>query len=139
MKILLKNATIIDPKGAFHLQEVDVYINEGKIDSIGTNLDYEADIRVKKDNLHLSVGWFDSSVCLGEPGFEERETLANGLRTAALSGFTAIALEPETQPTIDSQSAVVQLKNYDSEQPTDIHPIAGIYQRSSREVNDRTV
>ena len=47
---------------------------------------------------------------LGEPGFEERETLANGLRTAALSGFTAIALEPETQPTIDSQSAVVQPK-----------------------------
>lgn len=124
MKILLKNATIIDPKGAFHLQEVDVYINEGKIDSIGTNLDYEADIRVKKDNLHLSMGWFDSSVCLGEPGFEERETLVNGLRTAALSGFTAIALEPETQPTIDSQSAVVQLKNYHSEQPTDIHPIA---------------
>ena len=48
MKILLKNATIIDPKGAFHLQEVDVYINEGKIDSIGTNLDYEADITGQK-------------------------------------------------------------------------------------------
>ena len=124
MKILLKNATIIDPKGAFHLQEVDVYIQEGKIDSIGTNLAREADITVKKDNLHLSMGWFDSSVCFGEPGFEERETLSNGLRTAALSGFTAIALEPETQPTIDSQSAVVQLKNYRSEHPTDIHPIA---------------
>ena len=124
MKILLKNATIIDPKGAFHLQEVDVYIQEGKIDSIGTNLAREADITVKKDNLHLSMGWFDSSVCFGEPGFEERETLSNGLRTAALSGFTAIALEPETQPTIDSQSAVVQLKNYRSNHPTDIHPIA---------------
>ena len=124
MKILLKNATIIDPKGAFHLQEVDVYIQEGKIDAIGTNLAHEADITVKKDNLHLSMGWFDSSVCFGEPGFEERETLSNGLRTAALSGFTAIALEPETQPTTDSQSAVVQLKNYRSEHPTDIYPIA---------------
>jgi len=124
MKILLKNATIIDPKGAFHLQEVDVFIQEGKIDSIGTNLTHEADVTVKKDNLHLSTGWFDSSVCFGEPGLEERETLINGLRTAALSGFTAIALEPETQPTIDSQSAVVQLKNYQSEYPTDIHPIA---------------
>ena len=124
MKILLKNATIIDPKGAFHLQEVDVFIQEGKIDSIGTNLTHKADITVKKDNLHLSMGWFDSSVCFGEPGFEERETLSNGLRTAALSGFTAIALEPETQPTIDSQSAVVQLKNYRSNHPTDIHPIA---------------
>ena len=124
MKILLKNATIIDPKGAFHLQEVDVYLQDGKIESIGTNLAHEAYITVKKDNLHLSMGWFDSSVCFGEPGFEERETLVNGLRTAALSGFTAIALEPETQPTIVSQSAVVQLKNYHSEQPTTIHPIA---------------
>lgn len=124
MKILLKNATIIDPKGAFHLKEVDVFIQDGKINSIGTHLTHEADITVKKDNLHLSMGWFDSSVCFGEPGLEERETLANGLRTAALSGFTAIALEPETLPTIDSQSAVVQLKNYHSEHPTDIHPIA---------------
>ena len=112
MKILLKNATIIDPKGAFHLQEVDVFIQEGTIREIGTNLSQKADITVKKDNLHLSMGWFDSSVCFGEPGFEERETLENGVRTAALSGFTAIAIEPETVPTIDSQSAVVQLKNY---------------------------
>jgi dihydroorotase len=124
MKILLKNATIIDPKGAFHLQEVDVYIQDGKIDSIGKNLTHQADITVKKDSLHLSMGWFDSSVCFGEPGYEERETLANGLRTAALSGFTAIALEPETRPTIDSQSAVVQLKNYHSEHPTIIYPVA---------------
>ena len=51
---------------------------------------------VEKENLHASVGWFDSSVCFGEPGFEERETLENGLKTAAISGFTDIALEPET-------------------------------------------
>lgn len=124
MKILLKNATIIDPKGAFHLQEVDVFIQEGTIREIGTNLSQKADITVKKDNLHLSMGWFDSSVCFGEPGFEERETLENGVRTAALSGFTAIAVEPETVPTIDSQSAVVQLKNYRSQQPTALYPIA---------------
>ena len=124
MKILLKNATIIDPKGAFHLQEVDVFIQEGVIKAIGANLNQETDITVKKDNLHLSMGWFDSSVCFGEPGLEERETLDNGLRTAALSGFTSIAVEPETAPTIDSQSAVVQLKNYQSKQPTELHPIA---------------
>ena len=27
-------------------------------------------------NLHISCGWFDSSVSFGDPGFEERETLA---------------------------------------------------------------
>jgi dihydroorotase len=28
-------------------------------------------------------GWFDSSVSLGEPGYEERETIVNGLSVAA--------------------------------------------------------
>ena len=124
MKILLKNATIIDPKGAFHLKQVDVFIQDGKISAIDTDLSVAADITVKKDNLHLSTGWFDSSVCLGEPGYEERETLENGQRAAALSGFTDIAIAPETQPTIDNQSAVLQLKNYNSKLPTKFHPIA---------------
>lgn len=124
MKILLKNATLLDPKGAFHLQKVDVFIAEGKIQSIKESIIEEADLTINKDNLHLSRGWFDSSVCFGEPGYEERETLSNGLQTAALSGFTDIALEPESQPTIDSQAAVVQLKSYPSNYPTMLHPIA---------------
>jgi dihydroorotase len=33
------------------------------------------------DNLHVSQGWFDSSVSLGEPG--RRETIVNGLSVAA--------------------------------------------------------
>ena len=83
MKILLKNVTIIDPKGAFHLQQVDVFIDNGIIAEIGESLTVDADHTIAKENLHLSIGWFDSSVCFGEPGFEERETLENGLQTAA--------------------------------------------------------
>jgi dihydroorotase len=30
---------------------------------------------IKLDNLHVSQGWFDSSVSLGEPGYEERKPL----------------------------------------------------------------
>ena len=124
MKILLKNVTIIDPKGAFHLQQVDVFIDNGIIAEIGGSLTVDADHTIAKENLHLSVGWFDSSVCFGEPGFEERETLENGLQTAAKSGFTAIALAPETYPTVDNQAAVVQLNNHGIKVPTSLHPIA---------------
>ncbi len=124
MTILLKNATIIDPKGAFHFQQFDIFICKGIIEQIGVDLNVEADKVVKKDNLHVSIGWFDSSVCFGEPGFEDRESLANGLKTAALSGFTDIALEPETDPRIDSQAAVFQLKRLKTAAPTAIHPIA---------------
>lgn len=124
MKILLKNATILDNKSAFHFQNLDVFIQDGIIQKIGENIDIEADKVILKDNLHLSKGWFDSSVCFGEPGYEERETLDNGLKTASLSGFTEIAIQPETIPVVDNQAAVIQLKNHPSIYPTQLHPIA---------------
>ena len=82
MKILLKNATILDTKGAFHLHKLDVFIADGVIQQVGKELSVDADQVVIKDNLHLSIGWFDSSVCFGEPGYEERETIKNGLTVA---------------------------------------------------------
>lgn len=128
MKILLKKVTLIDPKGDFHLKEVDIYISNGHIEKIGTALSVTADKVVAKEKLMVSVGWFDSSVCFGEPGYEERETLENGLKTASCSGFTEIGLEPETQPHTATQSAVVHLKNYASNYPTILHPIASFTQ-----------
>ena len=38
MKILLKNVTIIDPRGAFHLQKVDIFVLNGHIAKIGEKL-----------------------------------------------------------------------------------------------------
>ena len=85
-----------------------------------------------RKRTHASVGWFDSSVCFGEPGFEERETLENGLKTAAISGFTDVALEPETFPTTASKAAVAHLKNFDSKGPTRVHPIAAFTKEQER-------
>ena len=124
MNYLLKNVTIFDSKGAHHLQVVDVFIANGIIEKIGRDLNQDADKTINTSGLHLSIGWFDSSVCFGEPGYEERETLFNGLKTASHSGFTDILLEPEAHPKIDTQSAVVQLKNYQTDYPTAIHPLA---------------
>ena len=59
MKILLKNATIIDPKGAFHLQQVDLYICNGIIEEIGPNLSIEADRSLKKI-IYMSL-WVGST------------------------------------------------------------------------------
>lgn len=131
MKILLKKVTIINPKGDFHLKEVDVFISKGRIEKIGASLTFEADKIISKEKLLLSVGWFDSSVCFGEPGYEERETLENGLRTASLSGFTDIGLEPVTQPYTATQSAVVQLKSFTAKYPTALHPIASFTQQQA--------
>ena len=99
MSLIIREAKIIDPQSPFHNQIVDLEIENGTIKKIGSNLSNTTDVKeLKLDNLHLSQGWFDSSVSLGEPGFEDRETIANGLNVAAKSGFTAIALQPNSLP-----------------------------------------
>ncbi|RTY95249.1 dihydroorotase family protein [Flavobacterium sp. GT3R68] len=127
MSLIIREAKIIDSASLFHNQIVDLHIAEGKIAKIGTHLpNFENIKEIRLDNLHLSEGWFDSSVSLGEPGFEERETIANGLEIAAKSGFTAIALQPNSHPIIDNQSQVHFVKNKANNAATELFPIGAL-------------
>ncbi|WP_127141976.1 dihydroorotase [Flagellimonas marinaquae] len=125
MNILLKSAKIICPENKeLHLKKRDILIKKGIIEKIGVSVEAPSQVKtVEKDNLHVSLGWFDSSVCFGEPGFEERETIANGLLTAGKSGFTDIVLNPNTYPVPDTSSDVVFLKERGLGKPTKIHPL----------------
>ncbi len=124
MKILLKNATVLESNSPFHSKTVDIFIEDGKIKDISDVINISSELIISKNNLHVSSGWFDSSVCFGEPGFEDRETIKNGLKTASHSGFTDICLQPETLPKIDNSSVLSFLKGHDEEYPCKIHPIA---------------
>lgn len=131
MKIIIRSAKIIDSESPFHNQTVDLLIADGIIEKIGPSiLDIEDTTEVKFDNLHLSQGWFDSSVSLGEPGYEDRETIANGLNVAAKSGFTAIALQPNSFPIIDNQSQVNFVKNKANGFATELFPIGALTKAS---------
>ncbi|RXR32550.1 dihydroorotase [Flavobacterium piscinae] len=127
MKIIIRNATIIDPNGEHHNQKIDLKIEGKTIEKMGVNLPSEKDYEeISLENLHLSKGWFDSSVSLGEPGFEDRETIANGLTVAAKSGFTAIALQPNSFPVIDNQSQVRFVKEKASNNAVNLFPIGAL-------------
>jgi dihydroorotase len=131
MKIIIRSAKIIDSKSPFHNQTVDLLIVDGFIKKIGTALpNTDNSEELKLDNLHLSRGWFDSSVSLGEPGFEDRETIANGLDVAAKSGFTAIALQPNSFPVIDNQAQVNFVKNKANGFATQLFPIGALTKES---------
>jgi dihydroorotase (multifunctional complex type) len=131
MKIIIRNAKIIDPDSSYHDQTVDLLISDGIIEKIGTSLlDIEDTTEVKYENLHLSQGWFDSSVSFGEPGYEDRETIANGLNVAAKSGFTAVALQPNSFPVIDNQSQVNFVKNKANGFATQLFPIGALTKAS---------
>ena len=126
MKILLRAAKIIDSKSSFHNKTLDILIHNGYIKTIGTSLVNDGAQEIVLDNLHVSTGWFDSSVSLGEPGFEERETIGNGLMVAAKSGFTGIALQPNTHPVIDNQSQINFVINKAKDALTELFPIGAL-------------
>ena len=112
MNVLLKSATIVAPGHKnLHLKKRDIHIKNGKIESINAKTSIDGNLRlIERKNLHVSLGWFDSGVAFGEPGFEERETLANGLDVASKSGFTEILLNTNTNPKPDTSPDIVFLK-----------------------------
>lgn len=131
MNLIIRSATIVEPKSTHHGKVVDLHIENGTIHKIGSKLQNPNKIEeVKLENLHVSQGWFDSSVSLGEPGFEDRETIAGGLNVAAKSGFTGVALQPNSLPVIDNQSQVNFAKSRANGSATELFPIGALTKNS---------
>lgn len=130
MKVLIKEAHIIAPESLYHDQIIDLKIKDGIIEKLGNNLESEDCFEVKIPNLKVSIGWFDSSVSFGEPGFEDRETIANGLQVAAQSGFTGVALQPNAFPVIDNQSQIYFVQQKAAHSATNLYPIGALTKNS---------
>ncbi|WP_222984079.1 dihydroorotase [Flagellimonas meishanensis] len=132
MNILLKSAKIVSPENKeLHLKKRDILIINGIVDKIAPSIETPSKTQVvNPKNLHVSLGWFDTSVSFGEPGFEERETIKNGLFVAGKSGFADILLNPNTNPLPDTSSDIVFLKERGLGKPTSLHPIGALTRHS---------
>jgi dihydroorotase len=129
--VILKQATIIDSESKFHHKKMDITIENETITSIDKSAKNPNKLEeISLDNLHVSQGWFDSSVSFGEPGFEDRETIANGLKVAAKSGFTDVALQPNSYPIIDNQTAISFVKQKANGFATNLFPIGALTKNS---------
>jgi dihydroorotase len=129
MNLLIKSARIIDHEGPLHVKKQDILIENGKFSKIANNISNPKSYKeIMLKNLHVSMGWFDTSVSFGEPGYEERETMMNGLKVAAKSGVTTIAYNANTNPKIDNKSAVEFLINKAKGNAVTLLPIANLTQ-----------
>jgi dihydroorotase-like cyclic amidohydrolase len=54
MTVLIQQAIIADPSSPHFNQQLDIFIADGKIDSIAKNIDRPADYIVRADGLHVS-------------------------------------------------------------------------------------
>ena len=133
MNILIKSAKIIDINSKYHNKIMDVYIKNGNIEKIaksikpcsesiakGTEIEYRA-----KD-LHLSPGWFDLHANFGEPGYEQKETIATGSNAALKGGFTGVMVMPNNKPSIDNRSMINFVQNASKGNIIDVIPAGNI-------------
>lgn len=109
MLLCIHNGNIIDGKGRVLLEE-DILIEGNKIIKIGKDIDIGADRVIDARGLWVLPGLIDAHCHLREPGFEYKEDIASGTRSAAAGGFTSIACMPNTQPAIDNAALVEYIK-----------------------------
>ena len=101
MKTLLKNGTLIDYKTKI-FEKYDILIENDKIKEIAKNITTQADNTIDCTNLNIIPGMIDMHCHLREPGFEHKETIETGAKSAVSGGFTTICPMPNTKPTPDS-------------------------------------
>lgn len=131
MNVLIKSATILDSKSDFHNTTQDILIEKGKISKIAKTIKNTNNYKeINLEHLHVSQGWFDSSVCFGAPGFEDRETIENGLKTAAKSGFTTVAMQANTNPVIDTNAAIAFVNMKAQNNAVTLLPIGALSKKS---------
>ena len=73
-----------------------------KIEKIAKKIDEEVDETIDCTNLNIIPGMIDMHCHLREPGFEYKETIETGAKSAVCGGFTTICPMPNTKPTPDS-------------------------------------
>ena len=126
MKLLIKQARIVDPSSPFNGQTTDIFIENGIIMQLDKNLSVQADQQIDLEGLHVSPGWMDVFANFGDPGYEYKETLETGARAAAAGGYTDVMLIPNTNPVVHNKSNVEYVIQKGRSLPVNVHAIGAI-------------
>ena len=93
--ILIKSATIINEGKQF---VADVYINNGFIEKVASQLDVKADREINAEGLFLLPGCIDDQVHFREPGLTHKADIYTESRGAVAGGITSFMEMPNTVP-----------------------------------------
>ena len=101
MKILLKNARVVDHKNNLD-GKMDILLENEKISKVAEEIAIDADKQIDCTNYIIIPGMIDMHCHLREPGFEHKETIETGSKSAVAGGFTTICPMPNTKPVPDN-------------------------------------
>ncbi len=126
MKTLIKGGHVVDPHTGKDCI-LDIIIEEGIITEIGENLELTVGDVIEAKGKYVIPGLVDAHCHLRDPGFEYKEDIESGSRSAAVGGFTSIACMPNTNPVIDNQTVVKYiLSKAKQEAIVNVYPIGAI-------------
>lgn len=115
MKTLIKNiktlGLYLNETDADKVVAAEILIKDGKILELATK------VTATEDNINvidgrgyfLSPGLIDPQVHFREPGFEYKEDIESGSKTAVKGGFTTVISMPNTEPTADNADVVAHM------------------------------
>lgn len=112
----------------------DIKIEDGKITEMKEGLEPTENEEVfDAQGAYVSGGWMDMHVHFREPGFEHKETIETGCRSAMFGGFTEVACMPNTKPAIHTRDVVEFIVNKSKDQLVDVHPIGCVTKKRKGE------
>ncbi|MDN5311481.1 MAG: dihydroorotase [Thermoanaerobacteraceae bacterium] len=110
MKKILKGARVIDPNRK--VDEVrDILVVDGSIAAMEKKINISGAQVIDLTGLILTPGLIDMHVHFREPGYEYKEDIETGSRSAAAGGFTTVACMPNTRPPVDNAMMVEYVKS----------------------------
>ena len=99
--LIIKNGFLVSSNGII---KKDIYIKNGKIEKIDSNLNIDGANIIDANQLHVIPGAIDPQVHFREPGLTHKEDIESGSRAAVAGGVTTFFEMPNTNPaTITSE------------------------------------
>ena len=126
MRLLITGGRIIDPANQVDMTG-DVFIEDGLIKEVSPAIVVDNAEVLDAKGLIVCPGFIDMHVHLREPGLEYKETIATGVRAAAVGGFTTVCCMTNTDPVCDNRAVASFIVDTARRQElVNVHPIGCI-------------
>jgi allantoinase len=103
--LLVQGGTVVTSSGTL---KASILIDKGKIVSISSATNLEADARIDATGLYILPGLIDTHVHFRDPGMTQKEDFLTGTRSAAKGGVTTVFDMPTTLPIVASKRQLIE-------------------------------